>query len=381
MRTAKCLLAIAGALLVAKAYAAMPQNSLPDGPGKELLHKHCAKCHEQQWIEQAEGSEAAWVTKIRRMIRRGSDLPPSEVSELAKYLAQALPPRVREQTLAQSPVTLTVSDAGIRPVQTWIRTAGMLKPNSNDLLVNLSSEYAALVKAGQRVRAFRIESRSSMYQGQVIIVNANTAIIRLKSKSSDGDRYLVEIVVDRGDYLSIPNEAIIEESDRQVVYVQRRTGDYVPREIRSGIKGELFVQVMSGLMEGERVVTFGSFFIDAAFKMKSSMESTSGDEPLRIEYRGKPNPPREGGNEVEVTVKKADSSPLTDGAVTLTYYMAAMPSMNMPEMRSEFPLEHQGSGKYTGQTYFSMGGAWLVTVTVSQNGQQLDEKEFSVIAK
>ncbi len=384
MRAVSRLLAIAGTLMVANSYAASPQNSLPDGPGKELLQKHCAKCHEQQWIEQAEGTETAWVTKIRRMMRRGSDIPANQVITLAAYLAQALPPRVSEQALAKSPINTTASDVSTRPVQQWIRTAGVLEANSNDVVLSLRHPDAALVKVGQRARAFRIESRSSMYQGQVVKVTPNSdgavVTVRLKSAGQASNRYLLEIIADRGEYLSVPNEAIIEEGTRQVIYVQRRSGDYVPREIQTGIKGELFAQVTAGLMEGERVVTFGSFFIDAAFKMKATTSGVN-SESLRIEYQGKPTPPREGSNEVEVVVRQLDGAPLTDGAVTLTYSMAAMPSMNMPEMRKDFPLEHEGDGKYSAQTFFSMPGTWLVTVSVSQGGRPVGEKEFTVIAK
>lgn len=381
MRITNCLFALALVSIVAPSRA---ETSLPDGPGKVLLQNHCVKCHEPQWIEQAEGTETAWVAKIRRMMRRGSDISANQVATLAVYLSQALPPRVREQALAASPINTTVSDVGMRPVQTWIRTAGVLSRESNDVTVSLRHPESGLVKIGQRARAFRIESRSSMYQGQVVSVKSNTAgasvTIRLKSTSQEGQRYLLEIIADRGAYLSVPNEAIIEEGTQQVVYVQRRSGDYVPREIQTGIKGELFTQVTAGLMEGERVVTFGSFFIDAAFKMKATAPS-SNNETLRIDYQGKPNPPREGSNEVEVTVKQPDGAPLTDGAVSVVYSMAAMPSMNMPEMRNEFPLEHRKDGRYTGHTYFSMTGTWLVTVSVSQGGKTLDEKEFTVIAK
>jgi len=381
MRTINFLIAVAGLIVMAHSRAA---TSLPDGPGKVLLQNHCIKCHEPQWIEQAEGTETAWLAKIRRMMRRGSDIPANQVTTLAAYLAQALPPRVREEALAASPINTTVGDVSTRPVQTWIRTAGVLIDESNDVAVSLRHPDTALVKVGQRVRAFRIESRSSMYQGQVVSVKPNAAgaavTIRLKSASQEGKRYLLEIIADRGGHLSVPNEAIIEEGTHQVVYVQRRSGDYVPRDIQTGIKGELFTQVTAGLMEGERVVTFGSFFIDAAFKMKTAAPSSS-NETLRIEYQGKPNPPREGSNEVEVIVKQSDGAPLTDGAVSLVYSMAAMPSMNMPEMRNEFSLEHQKDGRYTGHTYFSMTGTWLVTVSVSQGGQPLDEKEFTVIAK
>ena len=56
--------------------------------------------------------------------------------------------------------------------------------------------------------------------------------------------------------------------DRRVVYVKDAAGSYGPREIQIGLQGELFTEVTGGLKSGEQVVTFGSFFIDADFKLK-----------------------------------------------------------------------------------------------------------------
>jgi Cu(I)/Ag(I) efflux system membrane fusion protein len=76
-------------------------------------------------------------------------------------------------------------------------------------------------------------------------------------------------VVEGGDLLSVPNEAIIETEGRQVVYVQQPGGNYVPRDITTGIRGELFTEVLEGVEAGEQVVTIGSFFIDAEHKLKN----------------------------------------------------------------------------------------------------------------
>ena len=35
-----------------------------------------------------------------------------------------------------------------------------------------------------------------------------------------------------------------------------------------GVQGELYTQVLGGLQPGEQVVTFGSFFVDADYKLK-----------------------------------------------------------------------------------------------------------------
>ena len=74
----------------------------------------------------------------------------------------------------------------------------------------------------------------------------------------------------------MPNEAIIEEGDRHVVYVQQQAGQYVPQEIQTGIQGELYTQVLDGLKDGEQVVTFGSFFIDAEHKLKGTDQRPTG---------------------------------------------------------------------------------------------------------
>jgi Cu(I)/Ag(I) efflux system membrane fusion protein len=94
--------------------------------------------------------------------------------------------------------------------------------------------------------------------------------------------YVVEITVEQGPFLSVPNEAIIEEGDRHVVYVEQQAGQYVPQEIHTGIQGELYTQVLDGVSDGAQVVTFGSFFIDAEHKLKATEQgapSSSDDHP------------------------------------------------------------------------------------------------------
>jgi methionine-rich copper-binding protein CopC len=82
-------------------------------------------------------------------------------------------------------------------------------------------------------------------------------------------RYLMEIVVERGPYLSIPNVSIIEEGDQHIVYIQKAPGTYVPQAIKTGLQGELYTQVLEGLTEGDNIVSVGSFFINAETKLKS----------------------------------------------------------------------------------------------------------------
>ena len=172
-------------------------------------------------------------------------------------------------------LTLTLSTATVRLVQTWVRTAGTIDKSGKILTASLSGPEASLVKVGQRLRAFPPSSKSSMYQAYVTRVVATPGGAAVEASLSASGRenalhYVMEIVVERGPFLAIPNEAIIEEGDRRVVYVQRIAGQYVPQEIQTGIQGELLTEIVDGLHDGDQVVTFGSFFIDAEHKLKAT---------------------------------------------------------------------------------------------------------------
>ena len=194
------------------------------------------------------------------------------------------PPRASGTSITDSQaeaLTLTVSSASPRLVQSWIRAAGTIDKTEKVLSTALSGPDAALVKVGQRVRAFPPSSKSSMYQAFVTRVIPRTGGITVEaSLASTGRRnttlYVMEIVVERGPFLSVPNEALIEEDDKHIVYVQQQPGQYAPHEIHTGIQGELYTQVLDGVKEGDQVVTFGSFFIDAEHKLKGTEQGAPG---------------------------------------------------------------------------------------------------------
>lgn len=275
MRNRHVLLALLGGLLgSASVLAAEPiaPLPLPEAPEKEWVSTYCSKCHETAWIGLAGGTESGWTTRIRRMVRRGAVIPADRIAPLATYLAAALPPRVSAAQIAGSPISVTVSPVEVRPLQIWVRTAGRSELETTRLIARVAGDQGAFIRAGQRVRAFQLRSRASMYQGQVQSVSqqAGSAVVlvALRSSGATTEDYLLEIIADLGPALSIPNEAVIEEGDRQLVYVRQKSGDYMPREIQTGRRGELYVEVAKGLSAGEEVVTFGSFFIDAEFRMK-----------------------------------------------------------------------------------------------------------------
>lgn len=190
-------------------------------------------------------------------------------------------------------LTLTLVEVEQQVLQTWIRTAATINEAGRVLTATLCSAEQKLVKLGQRVRAFPPDSKSSVYQARISATRIDGDCLQVEARLAGkayerSPLYVMEIITQRGRFLAIPSEAIIEEGDRQIVYVYRgdkadvasgdatdEQGHYMPRQIHRGLQGELYTQVLHGLNPGEQVVTLGSFFIDADYKLKSSGQATS----------------------------------------------------------------------------------------------------------
>jgi hypothetical protein len=104
-------------------------------------------------------------------------------------------------------------------------------------------------------------------------------------------------------------------------------------------------------------------------------------EALDIAFTSNPAPPKTGENTFEVMVMGANGQPVTGADVAVEFYMAAMPSMNMPEMRNRVALTHEGAGRYRGTGHVMTAGRWDVTVTVSRDGQEIGRKTLSIGAQ
>src|SRR6266704_3602044 len=71
-------------------------------------------------------------------------------------------------------LTLTLNAVSLRPIQTWVRTAGRIDKTGKLLTAQVRSPEAGFVKVGQRVRAFPPASKSSMFQAWVTKVVPQT---------------------------------------------------------------------------------------------------------------------------------------------------------------------------------------------------------------
>ena len=74
------------------------------------------------------------------------------------------------------------------------------------------------------------------------------------------------------DALLIPDEAVINSGDRRIVFVSLGEGRFAPQEVELGPSdGRGEVQVISGLSEGQTVVTSAQFLIDSESRLREAV--------------------------------------------------------------------------------------------------------------
>jgi hypothetical protein len=98
--------------------------------------------------------------------------------------------------------------------------------------------------------------------------------------------------------------------------------------------------------------------------------------PYSVSMASAPNPAVRGANGVEVTVTDASGQPVSDAKVT---FDLSMTNMNMG--KNVVQATSAGSGRYTGNVFYSMGGPWRITVIVERAGQAAASTSFDLSVK
>lgn len=76
----------------------------------------------------------------------------------------------------------------------------------------------------------------------------------------------------RENVLAVPTEAIIHTGERQIVFVSLGEGRFAAREVTTGLVADHHMtEVLSGLSEGEVVVTSGQFLIDSESQLQEAV--------------------------------------------------------------------------------------------------------------
>jgi Cu(I)/Ag(I) efflux system membrane fusion protein/cobalt-zinc-cadmium efflux system membrane fusion protein len=192
--------------------------------------------------------------------------------------------------------------------------------------------------------------------------------------------------------LTIPSDAVLDSGTRQTVFVAQGEGNFVPRAVTVGRHVGDTVEITRGLEEGEQVASAAAFFLDSESQLRAGLQSyepppaaaaaaTGTASAIDIAFRAQPDPPRTGETTFEVTLKTSSGQPITDADVVVQLLIPAMPTMNMPAVRSGATLISAGNGVYRGTGELTTPGRWDVTVIVTRAGQQVGRRQLALVAR
>ncbi len=259
----------------------------------------------------------------------------------------------------------------------------------------------AVVRVGEQAIVTLDAYPGERFNGRVIYVypyideqnRTNKVRVELANRSGrvkPGMFANVEITAPAAPAVVIPLNALLDSGREQIVFVGQGDGYFEPRHVKAGRRVGGEVQVLEGIKAGETVATGAAFFLDSESQLHAATQgfesATAGATPaassqLDIAFRTTPDPPKTGDNQMEVVVKDAAGKGVDGADVSVEFFMAAMPTMNMPAMRNEMKLAPAGGGLYRGPGEVLMAAQWQVTVTVTRAGQRLGSRQFTLVSK
>lgn len=139
-----------------------------------------------------------------------------------------------------------------------------------------------LVRAGQSVEITAPAFRGRKFRGVVKAVDPNlsaeTRSLKVRIEVPNPENLLklemfvnASIRVDLGTKLALPESALLDSGERQLIFIDLGEGRIEPREVKVGAEAGGYYELLSGAREGEKVVTSANFLIDSESKLKSAV--------------------------------------------------------------------------------------------------------------
>jgi Cu(I)/Ag(I) efflux system membrane fusion protein len=136
------------------------------------------------------------------------------------------------------------------------------------------------IKVGQRVEIVSQSYPGRTFNGRVAFVypflDPKTRTVKVRVEMANPGLRLkpdmfvnATIRVPLGDSLAVPVTAVMDTGKRQVVWVQVKPGTFAPRDVQVGARVGDQVQVLGGLLRGDRIAASGGYLIDSEAQLQS----------------------------------------------------------------------------------------------------------------
>ena len=134
-----------------------------------------------------------------------------------------------------------------------------------------------------------------------------------------------------GKVLTVPTSAVIDSGTKQVVLVRLAEGRFEPRPVTLGKRNDSVVEVLSGVKEGEQVVTSANFLLDSESNLKAALSGMSEAAPQGA-TSSSPAAQKSVGHQGQGVLEAIND----DGTVSITH--EPIKSLGWPGMTMDFAL-------------------------------------------
>jgi len=154
----------------------------------------------------------------------------------------------------------------------------------------LYESEAPLVAVGQTATLGLPYDVTLVREGRVTFVSptidpdTRTLTVRLEFANADlrlkpGMFAVVQLHVDLGEQLVVPDDAVMDTGVRQYVFVADRGDTFAPRAVTVGWRGDGRAQILAGLAAGEQVATRANFLLDSESRLRAAIAEAPPAEP------------------------------------------------------------------------------------------------------
>jgi len=296
------------------------------------------------------------------------------------------------------------------------------------------------VEVGQDAEITLAAYPGKIFVGKIVHIypyldkDTRTVKVRIELTNPDGKlkpNMYGEVKIKTGgrEALAIPEEAVLNSGTRTLIFIDKGSGIYEPREVKLGNKIGQYYPVLDGLEVGQRIVTSATFLIDSESKLMAAtnmmgmlgmggtkmetaqmgememsgmpmgdmkgMEGMQGMKEMKemkemkvdpspastreqtvsgltLAFSTEPDPPKKGQNRIRLSLR-AKGTPVIGANVTLAYTMA-MPGMDIETVTAT----HVKEGIYEADISFPMRGTWEIEAAVTRGAGKPVKAKFTV---
>jgi len=147
------------------------------------------------------------------------------------------------------------------------------------IIADLNEQDMQFIKPGQEtiIHLSNLPGKSLKTRVDYIYpeLSEKTRTVRVRFPVNNKDGVLmpdmfteVNTEISLGSRTVVPDDAVIDDGVRKIVFVRKEEGIYEPREVKTGIRNDRQVEVLAGLNVGETVAQGANFLLDSEAQLK-----------------------------------------------------------------------------------------------------------------